>query len=236
MVTLVTINFPIIDTVHKHFLTSFSTPNPPHPDWETLERSPGWKRRQFAPPTGADQTRPGWKVFPGFHFPGWWGWWYQLIYIMFEKCFSPQLQLEGECWLWGHSRQQPQTAGKIFNLKVSWKTEPQRMLYTCRNFRILNSYVLASILASGELTWAMMPSAIAVEPLFLIVNVQLPLSKSDALSTSKPICSVPFPLYLDRNFFWDELNVCKFDGGDKLTAFFSSLFCILSLAIYMQSN
>ena len=51
-----------------------------------------------------------------------------------------------------------------------------------------NSYVQASILASGELTCAMMPSAIAVEPLFLIVTVQLPLSKSDALSTSTPIC------------------------------------------------
>ena len=46
----------------------------------------------------------------------------------------------------------------------------------------------------------MMPSAIAVEPLFLMVTVQLPLSKSEAPSTNKPICWVPFPLYLDLRF------------------------------------
>ena len=63
----------------------------------------------------------------------------------------------------------------------------------------------------------MMPSAIAVEPLFLMVTVQLPLSKSEAPSTNKPICWVPFPLYLDLRF--DELTVAKFGRVDCIQLF-----------------
>ena len=67
-----------------------------------------------------------------------------------------------------------------------------------------------------------MPSAIAVEPLFLMVTVQLPLSKSEAPSTKKPICWVPFPLYLRFEifkFFGDELTVAKFGRVDCIQLF-----------------
>ena len=62
-----------------------------------------------------------------------------------------------------------------------------------------------------------MPSAMAVEPLFLMVTVQLPLSKREAPSTNKPICWVPFPLYLDLRF--DELTVAKFGRVDCIQLF-----------------
>ena len=67
-----------------------------------------------------------------------------------------------------------------------------------------------------------MPSAMAVEPLFLMVTVQLPLSKSEAPSTKKPICWVPFPLYLRFEifkFFGDELTVAKFGRVDCIQLF-----------------
>ena len=78
-----------------------------------------------------------------------------------------------------------------------------------------------------------MPSAIAVEPLFLMVTVQLPLSKSEAPSTNKPICCVPFPLYLRFEifkFFGDELTVAKFGRVDCIQLFG------LHLTIYSVMN
>ena len=64
-----------------------------------------------------------------------------------------------------------------------------------------------------------MPSAMAVEPLFLMVTVQLPLSKREAPCTNKPICWVPFPLYLRFKLFGDELTVAKFGRVDCIQLF-----------------
>ena len=111
--------------VSTSFNTCSSTRNcAPHLGWETWERYQGWKILRFARWKDRARIPPGRKGSPGFHSPGFNR--FGLVVNIFVWSFSPQLQLEGQCRLWGHSRPWPQTAGNV-KIQTPKKTQPQTL-------------------------------------------------------------------------------------------------------------
>ena len=195
--------------VSTSFNTCSSTRNcAPHLGWETWERYQGWKILRFARSKDRARIPPGRKGSPGFHSPGFNR--FGLVVNIFVWSFSPQLQLEGQCRLWGHSRPWPQTAGNV-KLKLLRKLNLKLCSNKGSNFTLLRCLDLSND-AICNCSWAIVPHGDS--PVAVVKERGAFHQQTHLLGA---VSTVPgFEIF---KLFGDELTVAKFGRVDCIQLF-----------------